>query len=259
MVKARWSWVKTCSHCQHNSHIRGLCRVRAMVLRKKTNAKKHLYVNTATKRSKELVVIMLFNFMQNQVLTLQENVDSDSVVRDPQRVLTGTGMNQRMEHFGTNQVRYQLGQQTIAKTTFGVVASCFPIVSGQRLKMRCNKLVFEGECSCIEHKGGNRTELVVQSNVYWLKQSSCKGRQKASCSATWTVSAGGADRPCCMFELRAAFEHQLDCEREIREKKSRTNTKQHSSLSRVGARGAVAQIATCQKCSWSISSRTHDQ
>ena len=34
---------------------------------------------------------------------------------------------------------------------------------------RCNKVVFEDKYSCIENEDGNQTELVLQSNVYWLK------------------------------------------------------------------------------------------
>ena len=40
----------------------------------------------------------------------------------------------------------------------------FPIVSVRRLTIRCNTVVIEQEYSCIEHKDGNRTEL-VEANV----------------------------------------------------------------------------------------------
>ena len=53
------------------------------------------------RRWKRLVVIMFSNFMQNQVLALQENVDSDSIIRDPERVLTRTGVDCRFGQLGT--------------------------------------------------------------------------------------------------------------------------------------------------------------
>ena len=139
MVKARWNLVKTCSQCQRKGHVKRFCRVRARDLRKKANANNHWCMNTgavvegifntsgsslrnvfaATNRWKRLVVIMLFNFMQNQVLALQENVESDSIIRGPDRVLTGTGKNRRIEHFGTKQVRHQLEHQTTAIDQLG--------------------------------------------------------------------------------------------------------------------------------------------
>ena len=41
------------------------------------------------------VFIMLFNIMQNQVLSLQEKVDLDTMIRDAESVKTGTGMAHR--------------------------------------------------------------------------------------------------------------------------------------------------------------------
>ena len=42
--------------------------------------------------------------------------------------------------------------------------------------MRCNRFVLEEDCSCIKHKDGTRTELVVQSNVYWLRAEVLDGK-----------------------------------------------------------------------------------
>ena len=116
-----------------------------------------------------LVFIMLFNIMQNQVLSLQEKVDLDTMIRDAESVLTGTGMAHRIEHHGTKHMRYRLEQQTTTMINCDVVMSRFPIVSSRRLTIGCNRDVFEGKYSCIENKDGNRTELVLQSNVYGLK------------------------------------------------------------------------------------------
>ena len=57
-----------------------------------------------------------------------------------------------------------------------VVMSRFPIVSSRRLTIRCNRDVFEEKYSCIENKDGNRTELVLQSNVFWLKAKFLDGK-----------------------------------------------------------------------------------
>ena len=42
-------------------------------------------------------------------------------------------------------------------------------MSSRWLTIRCNRDVFEEKYSCIENKDGNRTELALQSNVFWLK------------------------------------------------------------------------------------------
>ena len=69
------------------------------------------------------VDIIFFNCTRNQVMALQDNclasripVGSDSIVRDPDSVLTGAAMDGRIEHFGTKQVRYQHEHQTTAIT-----------------------------------------------------------------------------------------------------------------------------------------------
>ena len=109
-----------------------LSRFRVIDSRKKAKTKRNLreeavatVMNTRARYSTRaagagtLVAIMLFNFMQNQVLVLQEHclvlwipVDSDSIIRDPEGVLAGAGMDHKIEHLGTKQVRYQLKHQT---------------------------------------------------------------------------------------------------------------------------------------------------
>ena len=103
--------------------------------------------------------MILFNFRPKQVLAPRENAESDAIFRHPERVLTGTGMNHGIQHLRSNQVRYQLEQQTTAMTTWDVVASCFQIVSVARQNIRGNKAVFEDDYSCIQNKDGNRAEL----------------------------------------------------------------------------------------------------
>ena len=83
------------------------------------------------------------------------------MIEDPGKVLTGTGMDHRIEHPGAKQVRCQLEERTVTMTKWDVMMSLFPIVTFQRLKMRCNKAVF---VSCVENKDGNRTELELQAN-----------------------------------------------------------------------------------------------
>ena len=47
------------------------------------------------------------------------------------------------------------------------VRSRFRIVSDRKLTIRCNKLVLRDEYSRTDNKDGNRTEMVVRSNVHW--------------------------------------------------------------------------------------------
>ena len=49
-----------------------------------------------------------------------------------------------------------------------VVAVRFPMASVRRLTMQGKKVVFVEERSSIENTSGERTESVVQGNVYWL-------------------------------------------------------------------------------------------
>ena len=69
---------------------------------------------------------MLLNLMQNNLVALRKNVESDSIIREPKRALTGTGMDHRIEHFGAKRVRYQNEQKTTAMTKRDVVVSCSP-------------------------------------------------------------------------------------------------------------------------------------
>ena len=57
--------------------------------------------------------------------------------------------------------------------------SRFPIVSSRRLTMQCYKVVFEKGYSCIENKDGNRTELELQGNSYWLKAKFLYGKAES--------------------------------------------------------------------------------
>ena len=113
---------------------------------------------------------MLFNVVQHQVLALRENAESDLIIRDPERVLTGTGTNHRIEHLGTNRVGHQLEQQTttmINRTSWRAASrSC---LSG-RLKIRGNKWWSSKKITrAWKNKDGNRTELVARSTVYLLQ------------------------------------------------------------------------------------------
>ena len=153
-----------------------------------TSSSSHRYVFAATKRWKRLVVVMPFNVMQNQVLALQDKVDSDSIMRDPEKVLTGTGMNHRIEHFGAKQVRYQLEQQRMAMTKWDFVVSWSPIVSVQILQRRGNKVVFERVRVHRKQRMGTRQSWSCEATSAGGKQSFWSGRQTASCCAKWTVS-----------------------------------------------------------------------
>ena len=121
--------------------------------------------------------------MQNLLFALWENVESDPIIRDPERVLTCTGVNHRIEHLGTHQVRYQLEQPTTVMTKWDVVVSWLPILFVQRQKIRGKNVVSKEDYSCIENKDENRTELVVQSNMYRLEAMFLGGKanSKLSC------------------------------------------------------------------------------
>ena len=136
---------------------------------------------------------MLFNFMHHRVSALQK------------RVLTGTGMNNWIEHV-TKRHSYQFEQQTTAMTSWDVVVSWCPIVSVQRRKTRGNEVAFEEDYSCIENKDGNRTVLVVRSHVYWLvaKFFGREGKQQVvvqhgQCRQASSGGSKRADSPCSKF------------------------------------------------------------
>ena len=90
--------VKTSSYCQRNCHVKRVwspCKVldeesdceetpvyELTKVVPNMSSSSHTYVFAATHGWKRLVVIMLFNFMQHQVLPLRENVESDSAIRD---------------------------------------------------------------------------------------------------------------------------------------------------------------------------------
>ena len=108
-------------------------------------------------------------------VALKEKVESDSIIRDPDRVLTGTSMNHKIAHHGTNQILYQLDQQTTAMTNWDVVLSWFPIMSVERLKRQQSRL----RGRVLVHRKtrvGNQTELVVQSSVYRLEAKFLDGK-----------------------------------------------------------------------------------
>ena len=66
-------------------------------------------------------------------------------------------------------MRCQLDNQTRATIKWDVATFRFPIASVRRLTIQGAKVVFGKKCSYIENTDGNRTELVVQGIVFWLK------------------------------------------------------------------------------------------
>ena len=143
-----------------------------------------MYVFAATQRWKRLAVIVLLNFMQNQVLALQET-NSHSIFGDPEKSV------HRYRHGSQDRT---LGYETGTLSTRTInncdeqVARRGELVAGRVCPKaeRGNNVIFEEEYSCVENKNGNQTGLVVPSNAW--QQSSWTGLQTASCCATWTVS-----------------------------------------------------------------------
>ena len=132
MVTALW----TCSYYQRDGHVKRLCRIRARDSRKKVNAKKHLCMNTgAVIEGVRPAVVTGTRLLQQRdgrgwlIHALQHhakpklnalgNVESDSIIRDLERVLTGTDVNRIIVHLGTKRVCCQLEQQTTAMTSCG--------------------------------------------------------------------------------------------------------------------------------------------
>ena len=140
----------------------------------------------ATQRRKRLVVIVLLNFMQNQVLALQETVDSHSIFRDPEKSV------HRYRHGSQDRTRgYETG--TLSTRT---INNCDDEV-GRRGELVAGRVCPKAEDArqqsdlrgrVLVHRQQEREPDRVGGASNGWKQSSWTGLQTASCCATWTVS-----------------------------------------------------------------------